>query len=288
MLDERPVGGARPGNQQVSTLVQPVREEGRPAVEGARVRVAGGVVAALVIAGAGLGAAVMALARGGGSGGNGGSTACVSSAPRLISHGSGTATGTPDLLTIVVGVDVTAPTASGALGEDNVKTSGVLRALERGGVASRDVQTTGLSIQPQYSYPHGVQTLTGYEVTNTVTAKLRELARAGRVIDAVAAAAGNAVRVDSVSFSIEDPAALQDQARVQAVRQALSHARSMAAAAGERLGPVCSVADQTEQPPVQPLPFAGLSANRAAAQVPLEAGSQSVTDQVTLVYALEP
>ena len=251
-------------------------------------RVAGGVVAALVIAGAGLGAAVMALARGGGSGGNGGSTACVSSAPRLISHGSGTATGTPDLLTIVVGVDVTAPTASGALGEDNVKTSGVLRALERGGVASRDVQTTGLSIQPQYSYPHGVQTLTGYEVTNTVTAKLRELARAGRVIDAVAAAAGNAVRVDSLSFSIEDPAALQDQARVQAVRQALSHARSMAAAAGERLGPVCSVADQTEQPPVQPLPFAGLSANRAAAQVPLEAGSQSVTDQVTLVYALEP
>jgi uncharacterized protein YggE len=155
------------------------------------------------------------------------------------------------------------------------------------------VQTTDLSIQPQYVWPHGVQTLNGYEVTNTVTAKLRDFATAGSVVDAIAKNAGNAVRVDSLTFSVEDTRSLEDQARTQAVQEAVSHAKAMASAAGEKLGSICSIADDT-----QPFSYsqydqrAALSASSPTAgtaggsSVPLEPGSQQVDDQVTVTYAL--
>jgi uncharacterized protein len=124
-------------------------------------------------------------------------------------------------------------------------------------------------------------------VTNTVTATLRHIAVAGAAIDAVVGEAGNAAQINSLSFSFSNPGRVQDQARARAVQQAVSHARAMASAAGRRLGPVCSLSDSTPvQNPIQntqDFASAGLSANAA---VPVEAGRQSESDQITLVYAL--
>lgn len=214
---------------------------------------------------------------------------CGGSSPKLTVQGTGLATGTPNLLTIDVGIDVTDPTANEAISDGNTKAQAVTGVLTQAGVASKDVQTSDFSIDPQYN-SKGV--ITGYEVTNTLTAKLRNFTTAGTVIDSIANAAGNATRLDSLAFSVEDTRSLEDEARTDAVHQAVSHARSMAHAAGERLGPVCSLDDQSQIDTFNE-PFGndalGTAASAASpSPVPLQAGSQQETAQVTMVYALMP
>jgi len=195
------------------------------------------------------------------------------------------ATGTPDLLTVSVGIDVTDSSAQASLADDNSKATAVTAALQQGGILDKDVQTSNLSINPHYNISGAI---TGYEVTNTLTANLHNFTTAGAVIDALASAAGNAVRVNSLTFSMQDPRGMEDQARTDAVHQAVSHAKSMAEAAGDRLGPVCSLSDQTPTGYVSPdLNSQGAYASASAANVPLEAGTQQASAQVTIVYGLE-
>jgi hypothetical protein len=89
-----------------------------------------------------------------------------------------------------------------------------------------------------------------------------------------------------LTFSIEDPRKIEDKARTDAVHQAVSHAQSMAQAAGERLGPVCSLSDDSSPSYFNPGPLHAAASSAAAAPVPLQAGTQQVSAQVTLVYAL--
>jgi uncharacterized protein len=174
------------------------------------------------------------------------------------------------------------------LSQNNAKVSQAVSALGANGVAARDVQTTGLSLQAQYAYPHGLPTLTGYSATNTITATLRDTATAGAAIDAVVSATGNAAQINSLSFSFGSPTLVEDQARADAVHQAVSHARAMAAASGRTLGPVCSLTDNTHSSGAYPgLDYAQNSVAGAASPVPVEPGTQTETDQVTLVYALK-
>jgi hypothetical protein len=203
--------------------------------------------------------------------------------------GTGQATAPPDLLTVVVQVDATGPSATAALASDNAKAAGAVAAFEYGGVLAKDIQTSGLSLQPQYAFPKGVPTVTGYQVTNSVTATLREISKSGAVIDGVVGVAGDAVQIESVGFSETDPAAVEDLARSRATTQAVAHAKALAHAAGESLGPVCSLTDQSQTPVLnnQAVPFAS-AANAGDASVPIEAGSLSQSAQVSLVYALEP
>ena len=214
---------------------------------------------------------------------------CAGSDPHLTVEGTGQGSGTPDVLTAAFGFSTTASSSAAALTQNNDEVAQALQALTADGVAKRDTQTTGLTLAAQYAYPHGVPTLTGYQATETVTATLRHPATDGNAIDGVVSATGNAAQVNSLSFSFGDPAAVQDQARTAAVHQAVAHAEAMAAAAGRRLGPVCSLTDNSEPP--SPLEYqgadAGASSAGATASVPLEPGTQVESDQVTMVYALE-
>jgi uncharacterized protein len=215
---------------------------------------------------------------------------CGGSSPKLTVQGTGLTTGTPNILTVSVGIDVTDPTANEALTDDNTKASAVTTILTQAGVAAKDVQTSDLSINPNYNLKGEI---TGYEVTNTLTAMIRNFTTAGSVIDSIAGAAGNAIRLDSLAFSVEDTRGLEDQARTDAVHQAVTHARTMALAAGERLGPVCSLSDQSQTDIYNDgLPAAGLNQGAdkasASAPVPLDPGSQQETAQVTMVYSLQP
>jgi len=242
------------------------------------------VVGALAVASAGLG---VALTQAGASPPHAPSLGCGSGSPRLTVQGTGQAGGTPDLLTAVFTFSATAGSSASALSEDNAKVSQALAALQGNGVAARDVQTTGLTLQPQYAYPHGAPTLTGYQVANTVTATLRHADTAGAAVDAVVAASGDAAQIDSLSFSFANGASVEDAARSDAVHQAKSHAEAMAAAAGRSLGALCSLTDDTQ--PVAP--DGGFGSMRTALPagadaVPLQPGTQLETDQVTLVYAV--
>ncbi|HXQ59534.1 MAG TPA: SIMPL domain-containing protein [Acidimicrobiales bacterium] len=207
---------------------------------------------------------------------------------KLTVQGTGLATGKPDLLTVSVGIDVTESTAKAALADDNTTANSVIDTLGLSGSAAKDVQTSDVTINPQYDLKGNI---TGYEVTNTLTAKLRNFNTAGSIIDGLAAAAGNSIRLDSLGFSVEDTRPLEDQARTDAVRQAVSHAQSMAQAAGERLGPVCSLTDQSQLENLYPFSndqAAGIPAASSATHVPLAPGSEQETAQVSMVYALLP
>ncbi|HEY7947152.1 MAG TPA: SIMPL domain-containing protein [Acidimicrobiales bacterium] len=213
---------------------------------------------------------------------------CGGSASKLTVQGTGLATGKPDLLTVSVGINVTDPTAKAALVDDNTTATSVINTLGLSGSQAKDVQTSDVTIEPQYDLKGNI---TGYQVSNTLTAKLRNFSTAGSVIDGLAAAAGNSIRLDSLAFSVEDTRPLEDQARNDAVHQAVSHAQSMAQAAGERLGPVCSLTDQSQLQNLNPFATSDQAAGsplRSAATVPLAPGSQQETAQVTMVYVLLP
>jgi uncharacterized protein YggE len=214
------------------------------------------------------------------------SASCAGSAPKLTVQGTGDASAAPDILTVAVDIDVTDPSAQASLVDDNTKASALEAVLTHGGVAAKDIQTSNVSIQPQVNLAGAI---TGYQMTNTVTAKLRNFSTAGSVLDSLTAAAGNATRIDSLTFSIDDPRAIENTARTDAVHQAVSHAQSMAQAAGERLGPVCSLTDQSTPDFgfAEPLGAASTNAASVPSAVPLQPGTQQESAQITLVYALE-
>jgi uncharacterized protein YggE len=213
--------------------------------------------------------------------------ACGGSTPHLTVQGTGRASGTPNSLDFDAEVDVTGPSAQGALAQDSATTSSVVQAMEAAGVKAADIQTTDLTINPNHVFTNGRSIISGYEVSNSLAVTVRKLADAGSVIDAATTAGGNPLSIDSLTFARSDPRTLEDRARTDAVRQSVAHAGAMARASGQRLGAVCSVTDQSglDQGIFQPQANAPLG---AAASVPLEGGTQQVSAQVTLVYGLEP
>ncbi len=250
------------------------------------------VATALVVAvgGAAAGAALGAggstsQAGGAAHGAPAGPPDCGARAPKITETGIGTVSITPNLLTLVLDVHTAAPQASRALSENDRAAAAVLHALTSGGVARRDLQTTDLTIQPDYA--HTGTTVTGYGVDDTVVAKLRKLSTAGTLIDAAVSAGGDATRIDSLSFSTTQPLRAQARARGLAVREAVGHARAIAASAGQKIGGICSIDDQTATSTTTPLPFQGFGTAAApGAHVPVESGSEAVTARVSVVFAL--
>jgi len=203
----------------------------------------------------------------------------------VSTRGVGTANGIPDTLTVVIGVQTQGASAKDALDANNQKANALVQVLKSKGVAAKDLQTSQLSIQPTYGEKG--QQITGYQVSNMVTAKLHDLARAGALIDSAAAVAGDAVRVQQVAFSIGDDTSVRAQARVQAVEQARAQADQMAKAAGAKLGQIRSI---TEVPDGGPMPYPSLAALDAgkAASIPIQAGQQELQVTVEVSYDLSP
>ncbi len=240
-----------------------------------------------VVAGVVLGAVALGLSAGD-SEAEAPQALCGPTMPKLTVHGTGEATAVPDLLTIVVQVSDTGSSATLALEADDTKAAAVAAAFKDGGVEANDIQTSDLTVQPQYSYPKGIPTVSGYQVVNAITATLHDVTRSGAVIDAVVGAAGNAAQIQSLSFSTRHAAVVEAKARARAATQAVHHARALAQAAGRVLGPVCSLTDQSPSP-AERSPSALTYASAAGApEVPIEAGSQAQLAQVALVFALLP
>jgi uncharacterized protein len=244
---------------------------------------------AVVVAAAAAGAALAANASGtqapGPRHGVSSPPSCGAGKPKVTETGVGTVSITPNLLTLSLDVHTTASEANAALSHNNRVTAAVLHALSAGGVARRDLQTTDLTIQPNYANTGG--TVTGYGVDNTIVAKIRKFSTAGTVIDAAVAAGGNAARIESLSFSLTRPLAAQARARARAVRQAVGDARAIAASAGQRIGGICSIVDHTSTSTTTPvLPYENLGAAAPSAHVPVESGSETVTARVSVVFAL--
>jgi len=203
--------------------------------------------------------------------------------------GTGKVTGTPDTLQVDFGVNVTGASVSSALASANAATARVQNALVRRGVAARDLQTSGLSIQPSYSNSSsGQETVTGYQVSEGLSALLHDISTAGSTINAAVAAGGNSVSIDGVGLDLADTSSLMTAARQSAFSAAKTKADQYAQAAGRPLGQVLSISEVVANPtPVYPGAYAASTpASPAATAVPVQAGSQDVSVTVTVVFAL--
>lgn len=209
--------------------------------------------------------------------------------PSVAARGVGQVKGTPDTLRVVLGVETRSSRAEDALSANSDKATALIATLKEQGVEAKDIQTSQLSIHP--TYDDKGQRITGYQVNNSVTATLHDIAGAGALIDAAAAAAGDAVRVQSIGFSIDDDSALKAEARTRAVHQAQLQAEQMARAAGVKLGGIRLI---SEVPGRGPLPYSGQlggaagDSARASSPAPIEPGQQELTLTVDVVWDIAP
>lgn len=202
-------------------------------------------------------------------------------AGRITVTGTGTVTGIPNQLVLSMGVQVNAASVSSALQQANGAANRVIAALGRDGVPSSGIQTSDLSIQPNYR--DGAQVPVSYGVSEQLTATLGNMARAGSQIQDAVKAGGNAVVVNGVSLNLTDTGGLLKRARAAAVRDAQAKATQFASALHQNIEGVISVSDQTSMQP--PLPFAAAGALKSAS-VPVSPGTEQVSVQISIIYAI--
>jgi hypothetical protein len=197
--------------------------------------------------------------------------------------GVGTATGTPDVLRLTVGVEVPADGVDAALTGADEAARRVIAALRDADVPRRDVQTVNVSVHPRYSGEG--ERITGYVARHDLAVTLRDVDAAGALIAAVADAGGDAARIEGVSYALEDDAAVQAEARAAAFADAQRRAEQYAELVGRELGEVLWVRENVSTP--APMPYAGGDAAVAAGgSVALEPGSATVTVTAEVRWSL--
>lgn len=214
----------------------------------------------------------------------GDTVAALSQAGSIRVMGRGEASAAPDMAVISLGVQTEGKDAAGTLAANNQRQAAVIAALKEAGVAARDVQTSGLSLNQRMSYPDGqAPQLVGYSASNMVTVRVRDLGTLGDLLDrAITAGATNLANLE---FRREDDAALMDAARQAAVTDAIHRASLYAEAAGVTLGPVLSISETPAQ--MQPRPVPMMARMAADAQsMPVEAGELGLNVEITVEFAL--
>jgi uncharacterized protein len=206
----------------------------------------------------------------------------------IIVHGNGMASATPDQVTVTLGVETTAKTAQAALADNNTRADELIKTLKAAGIDPKDIQTNQLSVNPQYDTTG--RKVNGYRVSNVVTATIRDVKKAGGIIDQAASVAGDAIRIQGVTLSVSDGspemAASMKTARANAIADARTQAEQLATAAGVKLGALRTIsAGSFSAPPIVLSQF-GREAAADAKSVPLEAGSQQVSADIDLVFDL--
>ncbi len=195
----------------------------------------------------------------------------------------------PDTATIGAGVQTIAPTATEALRLNSVKMDALIKAVKARGVADKDIQTTGISLSPQYDY-EGRQNgqpprFVGYQVSNEVRVKTRDIAKLGTMLDALVAAGGT--NINGPSFSIDADAAIKTEARTRALRKAREQAQFYAAQTGYSSVRLVSITESQGYSGGPPMPQAmEMRVMDASAKAPVEPGQVSTAVNLTVQYRL--
>jgi uncharacterized protein YggE len=203
-------------------------------------------------------------------------------AERLVTvTGEATVAVAPDAAVIRIGVNSQDKTAREASEANAKQMTAVLAAIKDTGIADRDIQTSRLSLQPQYD-PNkgGTARLTGFQATNQVTVKIRDIDKLPALLDHAIAAGAN--EMSGIEFVITEQSKLLDRARDDAIADARRKAELYAQAAGSKLGPVVSITEEGSAAPPRPM-----QAMRAGA-VPIAPGEQTLRAMVTVSYELSP
>jgi uncharacterized protein YggE len=202
--------------------------------------------------------------------------------------GEGKVSGAPDVAVLTLGVSALAPSVKDARDQAATAMNGVVDSIKGNGVDAKDIQSTQFSIQPEYNYRDNNQELSGYRVTNIVTAKVRDIDNTSKVIDDAVAAGGDLTQIQGIDFTIDDPSKLQDEARAEAVKDAQTKAERLADLAGVKLGKPLSISESSASPPLGANFGVGVAQGAAVpAPSPIEPGQLEVTLDIQVLYAIE-
>lgn len=202
---------------------------------------------------------------------------------RITVTGEGQVSGAPDMATVSLGVTTQAKTAAEAMAANSVQLGLVLERLRGAGIEERDLQTSGLSLNPDWQQPEGETQprIVGYVASNMLTVRVRAIDTLGAVLDKAVVDGANTF--NGVSFGLSDPKPALDEARKAAVADAMARAKLLTEAAGLKLGPVISITEGGN--PGGPMPMFRMDA-AAAPAVPVAAGEVATTASVTIVFSL--
>jgi uncharacterized protein len=199
----------------------------------------------------------------------------------------GASTRTPDLAIIQAGVVTQNATAGEAMRQNSVRMAAVLAALRRAGVAERDVQTSNITLSPQYRYAENQPpVITGYQASNQVTVRFRDIAKSGAILDALVREGAN--NISGPNLTIDKPESALDEARTAAVAAARARADLYAKAAGLRVDRILSISEGGAMPP--PMPMMMARAERFSADAPatpVVAGEQELRVSLSVRFLLK-
>jgi len=202
---------------------------------------------------------------------------------RLVTvAGEGTVSVPPDMATIHLGVTTQAASAREASDGNARRMTALLTAIKGGGIGESDIQTNSLSLQPQMGGGNTPR-ITGFQASNQVTVKVRDLSALSGLLDKMIAAGAN--DVSGIEFAVSERSKALDRARKDAIEDARRKAELYATAAGAKVGTVVSISDTTRHSPVRPMMRAA-PMREAAASVPIEPGEQKLQVSVTVSYEL--
>jgi uncharacterized protein YggE len=208
----------------------------------------------------------------------------------IVITGEGEVTAAPDIAYVETGVVTEGKTAAEALAANTAAMEQVFAGLGEAGIEKKDMQTSQFSVYPVYDQtkPEDDRPQTpkigGYRVQNQLTVKVRDLTALGGILDKVVTLGSN--QLSGIRFSIDEPETLMDEARQDAVKDALRKAKLYAGAAGVSLGEIMSISESGTSMP-QPYYAKDMMMRAEAASVPMAPGEQTLSANVTLVIKID-
>ncbi|MCH8617318.1 SIMPL domain-containing protein [Sphingomonas sp. SM33] len=199
---------------------------------------------------------------------------------------TGEVTRVPDVAVISAGVVTRSQTASAALQQNAARMDGVIAALKAAGVAERDIQTSSISLNPEYRYVENqAPKLTGYSASNSVNIRFRDIRNSGKVLDALVAEGAN--QINGPTLTIDKPEAALDEARANAIANGRARAELYARALGKRVARVVSISESGRSYPVPPPMPVMMEARAQAADTKIVPGDQKLEVTVSMVFDLQ-
>ena len=191
----------------------------------------------------------------------------------------------PDVATLSVGVVTQAADGNAAMRQNAEQMTKVMAAIQEAGIADKDIRTSGVNLSPQYRYiKNQSPKITGYQATNTVNIKVREIARLGEVLDTLAQQGAN--QIHGPNFEIDQPEPVYDEARLAALEKAQARAETYAHALGMRVRRIVTLSESGGQFPM-PMPMKAMAMHTDMAEsTPVSPGESTVSVTLEVVFEL--
>jgi len=204
-------------------------------------------------------------------------------------NGEGKVTVVPDVAVITLGIEAQEISVAVAMDKASVAMDKVIQALKAQGIEDKDIQTQYFSIYQVKNWTDNKEEVTGYRVTNTVTVKVRQITKAGDVIDAVVAAGGDLTRINGITFTIDEPASYYVQARELAITHATNKAKQMADKAGIKLGKITYITENSSNYGINYRNYLSMedaAMGSSSVPTPVSVGSLEIIATVNISYAI--